>query len=265
MYQLNSEYQAVLTELGGSVELLDSPPAADENDDGRLDLYRFAPPLEPSTHNAPPVIFYTDAGGIRPSMFRMARQLADAGYEVLMPNFYHRSGTYAPFDASTLFDHPAEMARLQSLGSSVTKAQVMADTGRSLEWLATTRGPNVPIRCVGYCMGGGLALTAAGTFAQVTAAASFHGGHLATAAPDSPHRLADKMTGRIYIGAADQDPYFPAEECRRLEAALKEAGIDFHLEIYPGAPHGFAVPDMPVFDAAASARHWQTLLDFFAG
>lgn len=262
MYQLNAEFQAALAELGGSVELLDSPPAANESGDGRLDLYRFA---APSNSNAPPVIFYTDAGGIRPSMFRMARQLADAGYEVLMPNIYHRSGTYAPFDASTLFSNPAEIARLQSLGGSVTKAQVMADTGRSLEWLATTRGANEPIRCVGYCMGGGLALTAAGSFPQVTAAASFHGGHLATQAPDSPHRLAGSIQGRVYIAAADQDPYFSVEESQRLEAALQEAKVDFELELYPGAPHGFAVPDMPVFDAQASARHWQALLDFFAG
>ena len=53
----------------------------------------------------------------------------------------------------------------------------------------------------GYCLGGGLALNAAGRFPdRVGAAASFHGGHIATTAPDSPHLLADAMEATIYIG-----------------------------------------------------------------
>ena len=44
---------------------------------------------------------------------------------------------------------------------------------------------------MGYCLGGGLALNAAGRFPdRVGAAASFHGGRIVTTAPDSPHLLA---------------------------------------------------------------------------
>ena len=43
----------------------------------------------------------------------------------------------------------------------------------------------------GYCMGGSAALSAAVRFPdRVAAAASFHAGHIATTAPDSPHLLA---------------------------------------------------------------------------
>jgi carboxymethylenebutenolidase len=40
----------------------------------------------------PPVIFYTDAGGMRPAVVDMAQRLADAGYVVLLPDLFYRYG-----------------------------------------------------------------------------------------------------------------------------------------------------------------------------
>jgi carboxymethylenebutenolidase len=47
-----------------------------------------------------------------------------------------------------------------------------------------------------------------------------------------------------------------------LEAALAAAGVRHTIERYHGK-HGFAVPDHPVYDEAAAARHWDTLLALF--
>lgn len=38
----------------------------------------------------PAVIFYGDAGGLRPAMLEMAKGLADAGYVVLLPDLFYR-------------------------------------------------------------------------------------------------------------------------------------------------------------------------------
>ena len=58
----------------------------------------------------------------------------------------------------------------------------------------------------GYCMGGAIPLTVAGTYAdRIAAAASFHGGNLATDSELSPHLLAPKISGRLYVAGADQD------------------------------------------------------------
>jgi carboxymethylenebutenolidase len=114
---------------------------------------------------------------------------------------------------------------------------------------------------LGYCMGGGFALSAAGTFPErVAAAASFHGGGLATNKPDSPHLLAPRMKARIYVGAAGIDPSFTDEQEARLTRAFDEAGVNYVLERYEGAKHGFAVTGHPVYDREASERHWRTLL-----
>ena len=116
----------------------------------------------------------------------------------------------------------------------------------------------------GYCMGGGLALNAAGRFPdRVGAAASFHGGQIATDAPDSPHLLAGAMTAQVYVAGAANDGSFDDEQFERLSTALTEAGVDHTLVTYP-ALHGFAVPDNPTYDEAAAARHWQALAELYA-
>ena len=46
-------------------------------------------------------------------------------------------------------------------------------------------------------------------------------------------------------------------------AALKDAGVDAEVTIYKGAKHGYAPPDMPVYDRDASERHWREMLALF--
>ena len=83
------------------------------------------------------------------------------------------------------------------------------------------------------------ALTAAGTYPdQVVAAASFHGGRLATDAPDSPHRLASKMKARVYVAGAIEDASFPDDMKARLDDALTSGGVRHTIETYP-AKHGW--------------------------
>ena len=137
----------------------------------------------------PAVIMFPDAGGVRPTFHAMAQQLADLGYAVLLPNVYYRVGEFEPFDMRTVFTDPDERARLMALVSSVTE-----DGGRPRHRGHAglpRRQPEVAgtkVGTTGYCMGGALALTAAGRFPdRVGAAASFHGGQ---------HRRAPRRTAR---------------------------------------------------------------------
>ena len=51
-----------------------------------------------------------------------------------------------------------------------------------------------------------------------------------------------------------------ARQRQRLEEAFTSAGVDYTLEIYEGARHGFAVTGHLVYDRDASERHWERLL-----
>jgi carboxymethylenebutenolidase len=108
-----------------------------------------------------------------------------------------------------------------------------------------------------------MSLRAAGMFPdRVAAAAAFHGGGLATDAEDSPHRLVPKIKAEVLVAAAEKDPYFPQEQFVRLGEAFKSAGTKAELVEYPGL-HGFAPPDMPVYDRDVSERHWREMLALF--
>jgi carboxymethylenebutenolidase len=230
-----------------------------QTQDGSLDCHLFRPEQSESW---PAVILFMDAFGIRPALASMAERLASHGYLVAAPNLYYRSGPYAPFDAAKVFTEGPERDRFKGMIASITDTMVMRDTSRVVDALmdhvAVRPGP---MAALGYCMGGGFALSAAGTFPErVAAAASFHGGGLATNKPDSPHLLAPRMKARIYVGAAGIDPSFTDEQEARLTRAFDEAGVNYVLERYEGAKHGFAVTGHPVYDREASERHWRTLL-----
>ncbi len=232
---------------------------------GRADTYLFTPEHAPAS-GSPAALFFPDAGGVREAMRAMASRLADAGYAVLLPNVYHRAGPFEPFDTRTVFGDPSERARLGKLMDSFTAAELMEDVAAYLDALGAR--PEVDgerVRCVGYCMGGRHAFIAAGTFgARVAAAASIHGGGLATGKPDSPELAAPRVAAELYFAVADQDRTCTPEHQATLRAALDAAGVRYRMELYPGAAHGFAVPDFPVYDEAAAERHWAQVLELFA-
>ena len=213
----------------------------------------------------PAVLVFMDGLAIRPAILELGERLAAAGYFVLLPDLYYRAGPYAPMDPKQVFSDAASRQKLmEMIGTHATADKMMSDTRAFLDYLA--QQPDVlpgGIGTTGYCMGGKLSLLAAGTFPdRIAAAASFHGGHLASDAPDSPHLLAAKMKARIYVAGAIEDNSFPDDMKARLDQALAAAGADYRIETYP-ALHGWVFRDFPVYDAAASERHYESLLALF--
>jgi carboxymethylenebutenolidase len=211
------------------------------------------------------VLFYPDAGGVRPAIHEMAKRLASLGYFVLLPNIFYRAGAYAPFHMATAWSDPAERARLMELLSSITAERIGIDGGAYLEAIGAQRDVRKDrIGITGYCMGGRMAFLTAGKHPdKVRAAASFHGGGLATDQADSPHRLADRIRASLYIGVADSDGSCTPEHQGALAAALGTANVDYCIELYKGKKHGFAVSDTAAYDQEAADRHWRRLESFF--
>jgi carboxymethylenebutenolidase len=210
------------------------------------------------------VIVYMDAFGPRAALDFMAERLADEGYAVLVPDLMYRNAPYGPFDAKTAFVEEKSKATLTALVGGTTQEMTISDSQAFLDALAA-EGITGPIGAVGYCMGGARALNAAASYPdRIKAAASFHGGNLASDAPNSPHHKAASIKARVYVGMSGIDRSFPPEQSARLAEALRVAGVDHMLENYAGMAHGWCVPDHSVFDAAGAERHWTRLTTFFA-
>lgn len=205
-----------------------------------------------------------DAGGIRPAMIEMAQRLADHGYVVLLPDLFYRFGPYGPFVPKEVFagDFRAILGPLMATTGNDKAAE---DTQALLAYLDTRADIAAgPFGAVGFCMGGGMALAAAGTWPdRFAAVASFHGGNLATDAPTSPHLLAPRLKAEIYIAAAENDPTYPGPMANRFERALADAGVSFQSRTYAAA-HGWMMPDFPVHDPAAAEQGWTDMLALFA-
>jgi carboxymethylenebutenolidase len=228
--------------------------------DGDCSAHVFTPQDEKA---APAIVFFMDAGGIRPAALAMGQRLADAGYVVLLPDLFYRFGPYGPFDPIEVFNGDFR-AILGPLMATTGNAVAAKDTGAFLAYLdgrADVAGSKVG--SVGFCMGGGMAVAAAGTHPdRFAAVASFHAGNLVTDAVDSPHAFVPNISAAVYVAAAQDDASYPPEMARRFEQALEEAGIDFRSETYHAA-HGWMMPDFPVYDEAAAERGWTEMTGFF--
>jgi carboxymethylenebutenolidase len=231
--------------------------------DGDCSAHVFTPA---GTGPWPATIFFMDGLAIRPTLFEMGQRLADAGYVVLLPDLFYRVGPYAPMDPKVVFAMSDVRKSLGHFFQSTDNRRAAEDTEAFLAFLdARSDVKGSKVGTTGYCMGGAISLTVAGTYPErIAAAASFHGGNLATDSELSPHLLAPKMKGRIYVAGADQDGSYPPEMAERLETALSDAGVDHRCEIYEGALHGWTMEDFPIYNEPAAERHWRELLALFS-
>jgi len=204
------------------------------------------------------VIIYMDAFGPRPAMDEMAERMAGLGHVVLVPDLFYRHGAYGPFDARTAFADEARGKQIRSMMAETTQAMTQADTAAFIDVL--TKAGAGPIGTVGYCMGGARAINAAAAHpGSIKAAASFHGGNLASDAEDSPHRNASRLKARVYVGVSGVDKSFPPEQSARLAEAFRTAEVDHIIENYVGKAHGWCVPDHSIYDEEGAERHWRRL------
>jgi carboxymethylenebutenolidase len=234
--------------------------------DGQADAFAAFPD---GGERYPGVLFYMDIFGIRPELERKARELAERGYYVLVPNVFYRNGP-APLVELPAFigaeDRAKAVEQLMPMVHAHTPEFAVRDAQAYIEFLAGRPevGPG-PIATIGYCMGGGLALRTAAAFPeQVAAVAAFHPGKLVSDAPDSAHRaLIPSITADVHIGHAETD--MRPEDVSELNQALDAAGVRYSSEIYPGTVHGFTMSDTSAFNAAGLEQHWDRLLTLLGG
>lgn len=225
----------------------------------------------------PAVVLLMDGFGPRAALFEMAARIAEGGYVTVVPDLFHRVGSVLEWATPELATTHGELTRRvlgdpelrqrwreRFFSSATNEANIREDLNSVIDYLAAC--PDVvsgKLGVVGYCMGGNIALRASAMLGKrVAAVASFHGGFLATDAPDSPHLGIGKMSAPLLVVGAAEDSSFTDEMRDRLTRALEVSQLTFEVKSYQ-ARHGFCIGDAPTFDAAAAERHFRELLAFF--
>jgi carboxymethylenebutenolidase len=194
----------------------------------------------------------------------MAKRLADKGFTVLLPNLFFRFARNAP-DGFQPDDAEEQGRVIQKLFASLTPTQMDSDGAAYADFLmAQPQTAPGKIGVVGHCFTGQMALRVAAVRADMVAsAASFHGGWLATDAPESPHLLLPRIKARLYFGHADNDSLMPGEWIDRLEAALRDWHGAFQSEVYKGAQHGWTAPGRDVYNELQAERAFEKEVELF--
>ena len=210
----------------------------------------------------PVVFFYMDAPGKREELHDMARRLASVGYYVVLPNLYYRRSRDYWLRERT----EAGMAEMFTHMRATTNAMVVSDTKAMIDFVdAQPEADASKIGAVGYCMSGPFVMHVAAAYpGRINSIASIHGAGMVTDAPDSPHLVAPKIKCESYFACAEIDKWAPPPAIEKLEAAMKAAGMNYRIEWYPKAEHGFVFPlRAGIYNQPSAERHWERLFDLF--
>jgi carboxymethylenebutenolidase len=210
----------------------------------------------------PVVLFYMDAPGKREELHDMARRIATVGYFVVLPNLYYRRSR----DYFLRERNDAGFAEMFTYMDALDRGTVERDTAAMLAFVDADKNADASrIGAVGYCMSGPFVIWAAAAFPdRLRCIASIYGARLVTDAPDSAHRMLDKVRCEAYFACAETDKWAPRETVAQVQAALDAARTNYRLEWYPGAEHGFAFPlRAGIYHYPSAERHWERLFSLF--
>ena len=121
------------------------------------------------------------------------------------------------------------------------------------------------IAAIGYCFGGTTVLELARTGAPLLGVVSFHGG-LGTPNPSD----ASNIKGKVLICHGGDDTFESPEEIATFQRSMRDAKVDWQMNVYGGAVHAFTNPDADkhhipgiAYNAEADRRSWSAMKSFF--
>ena len=179
----------------------------------------------------PGVLMIHDRSGFSEGTLADARMIAGLGYVVFAEDMFGKG--FVPktvpemMETIAIYDKDRPLMRARALaGFDVLKAQPMVDPAK--------------LASVGYCFGGTTGIELMETGAPLLGFVSVHGA-FNNFAPEA----AKNIKGRVLILHGAEDPVAPMDQLNIVISQFRAAKVDFEVNLYSGAAHGFTKPQNP--------------------
>ena len=176
----------------------------------------------------------------------VADRFAKEGFVALAPDLYHGAEAKEPDEA-------------QKLMMAMDMDRASRELVKAADYLAGL--PEVGARgvgSVGFCLGGGLAVSLGCDSARLKAVVSFYGG-----APNPIEKLRN-LEGPALLIYAEHDDFAGPAVREAVTGEMDRQGKPYEVEVYPGTHHAFFNDGRPqTFDPVASRDAWARTLKLF--
>ena len=198
----------------------------------------------PAGGKGPGLLVIQEWWGLVPHIKVVCDRFAAEGFTALAPDMYHGQTASEPDGAGKLF-----------------MALNIAQAEKDLRGAAAALAPHsstAKIGAVGFCMGGQLALFAATLNPSVGATVNFYGIH-PNVKPDY-----SKLSGPVLGLFAEKDGFVTPQVAQDTDAAIKKAGKQSEIHIYPNVDHAFFNDENTgAYNKAAADDAWRRTLGHF--
>ena len=198
----------------------------------------------PASGKGPGVIVIQEWWGLVGHIKSVCDRVAAEGFTALAPDMYHGKTADEPDGAGKLF-------------MALNIGQAEKDLKGAAAYLAQ-HSSTKKLGAVGFCMGGQLALFAATLNPSIGATVDFYGIH-PNVKPDY-----SKLSGPVLGLFAEKDTFVTPATAKDVDAAIKKAGKQSEIHIYPNVDHAFFNDDnKTAYNKAAADDAWRRTLAFF--
>ncbi|MEX2561355.1 MAG: dienelactone hydrolase family protein [Pirellulales bacterium] len=223
--------------------------------DGEMPAYRAMPARGRSF---PVVLVVQEIFGVHEHIKDICRRLAKLGYLAVAPELYARQG-----DVSKMTDFQEIISKVVS---KVPDKQVMSDLDAAVNWAKKNKGDTSKLGVTGFCWGGRIVWLYAAHNPDLKAGVAWYGrlvGMEDALHPEHPLDVAGELKAPVLglYGGADQG--IPKETVEKMRAAVKEAGGESEIVLYPDAPHGFHADYRPSYRKEPADDGWKRLQEWF--
>lgn len=197
----------------------------------------------------PAVILIHEWNGLVDRVRQVADALADEGYVALAADLYGgRTGS----------GRQENMALMQE--AQADPERIIANLDAAVAYLRARPDVSGRVATMGWCFGGGVALSFALGGAEHEGTAIFYGRLV-----EDPEVLAS-IDHPVYGTFAEMDRGIPPEQVERFATALRAAGVENDIHIYDGVDHGFWlwVDRNPEVASGPAADAWKRLKAYLA-